>query len=215
MQAPPEIPVIPVFFKQCGACIVVDEAGGDLMQWAAEHEGDWLASAANPRQSPFAELLISPWKDGKVHFHVERSGEDLSDEHTRHCDFDDIVKKITQFAELLKDAPVCVNTRGKLSVRIAELPRDGLMARALSTGGTSCGVELSLGGGSIDVDDELCTTISFRRPRDRDWVNIVVDFVSDEQLTPGFLASLDSALTAVVDCFVFGRVEAEAPNAHK
>ncbi|HUY88878.1 MAG TPA: hypothetical protein VMV10_09105 [Pirellulales bacterium] len=185
-----------------------------ILEWARANECSVVGLDDSHGPPPiWVEVAIDLWDEQTIHFHIERYRSNQSNEWSTLCDFQVVVKKITEFIALASERPLCIKTKGRMTVQNADLPERGLIARLLRTSDMACGVPISLTGGFLDVDNDLFTRIYFRQTAKKDAVNIEIDFQTEDRFGLDFLSKADEILKLGANCFIFERIVSEASNA--
>lgn len=215
MPSPVIIPHLLVPLIQSGSCIAFDPGEGRILDWSRHNEGVFRALRDDGGEDKlWVDLAVDVSGKGRVHFHIERGRKEFSDVEADRCGFDDVVKKITDFVELVADRSFCIRTRAVLATRESEIPETGMICRLLRTEGSACGVPLSLTGGYIELGDDLYSKISFNKEKGSDVVFVAMNYQSEDCLGSDFLMEADALAITGAECFVFERVMPEVTHAY-
>lgn len=156
---------------------------------------------------------METWDKETIHLHVEISRTEPEDEEGRHCNFDDIVKIITECVEKIAGKEVYVRFRGYLPVARKDIPSQSAVGKLLAFSRKAGGAEMSLNGASLKIGDEIFSRLMFNYDDDDEMAFVTLCAREECEIDEGYMDALGELMEAGADAFVFERISREASHA--
>ena len=144
-----------------------------------------------------------------VHFHVELFAGGVPEDTEVTHESGELVKRLTDFVKLASGQEAYTQVHGRLLAPRQDLPEHGFIAKLLGLRHQSCGAKFSLAGGTLTMEEDAFTKMSFKY--DAEDNEVLVDLWAEgfAELDYDVLVSWFELLTTGFDCFVFESVSRE------